>query len=950
MLINQQNQSASLHHLFKLSLITVGVLVTSASVSAETKPAEEAKIEKIAVTGSHIPKGNFDSPSPIKVMDSADIQGVGAVNIGDFLGKIPSVVGDTTSSSSNISEQSSGLNTIALRNLGSSRTLVLVDGIRYVSGMSVGAGYGVDLNTIPTSLIDRVEILTGGQSAAYGSDAVAGVINIILKKDFEGVLFKARAGQSAEADRKTHDLELTFGNNFKGGNSWFSIGYSDDEGLMATDRDYSRVHKDAVDTNKDGLLDTPQFVGSSHIFGARVGKYKGDGTLYTPTNDVNTSDAFNFHDYRSMLTPLNRMFAAAGLSMDLNEDSRVRFSANYARVDSRARFEPIPLDTRNDIFLLSRGGSTGISIANHPWFAGTKLGNALLADGITKLDNVSVTFRRLYEFGDRGAENTRSTFRVAADYEYDLSDSMTLNLTSTYGVTDQNQVNHGDINLARARQALDVQSNGSGGFQCADPLARISGCVPFNPFKIDGISAEAVKYLAATTGLTGSVEQFDINAIVAGDLDFAISSDVSNLAFATGLEYREEKGKETPDPLREAGIVRGNKITRTEGQFDVVDVFGELHVPLLEQLNLDLAVRFGDYSSVGKTSNWTIGVDAPLSSSWRLRGAVATAVRAPNVSDLYAGGTATSAFVTDPCNGINATSTGNIAQNCRSIAAIAQRIQTDGAFTLTQVERQNTQGLLSGSTNVKEEQADTLTAGLVFTPETIDNLQVSLDYYDIKIDDAIDKTDRTVILNRCYSVTQSAFDPNCGGLVRRDGRTGAALDVNAASGNENIIETQGIDFESSYETVLGQGELYLAAAANFLQKYEITGIASGDVQQLDGEVLFPKVRFNISASYTLADWNLYWQLRYWDSTKDRNNNKIMTEALNNVPSRTYNDLRLSYQLSPQMNAHFGVNNLFDVMPPLLTANHKYQQAGTLTNGTAFDLTGRAFYAGVHVTF
>ena len=950
MVINHKNRASSTHRLFSRSLIAGAVFVACTAVSAETAPADEAKIEKISVTGSHIRKGNFDSPSPITVMDAKDIQGVGSVNIGDFLGKIPAVVGDTTSASSNISEQSSGLNTIALRNLGSSRTLVLVNGIRYVSGMSVGAGYGVDLNTIPTSLIDRVEILTGGQSAAYGSDAVAGVINIILKKDFEGVMLKARAGQSAQSDRQTQDLELTIGKNFVGGNGWFSVGYSDDEGLMATDRDYSRTHKDAVDTNKDGLLDTPLFVGSSHIFGARIGKYKGDGSLYTPTNDVNTSDAFNFHDYRSMLTPLSRMFAATGINFDINDESRLHFTANYARVDSRARFEHIPLDTRNDIFLLSRGGSTGISIATHPWFAGTKLGANLLADGITTLDQVSLTFRRLKEFGDRGAENTRSTFRIAADYEYDLSDSLTLNLTSTYGVTDQNQTNYGDINLERARQALAVESNGSGGYQCADLQARIRGCVPFNPFKADGISAEAVQYLSAATGLVGSVEQLDLAAIVAGDLDFAISSDVTNLAFAAGVEYREEKGQETPDPLREAGIVRGNKITRTKGQFDVVDVFGELHIPILAQLNLDLAARFGDYSSVGKTSNWTLGIDAPLNDSFRVRGALATAVRAPNVSDLFAGGTATSAFVTDPCNGVNATTAGVIAQNCRSITAIKNRVSAEGAFNLTQVERQNTQGLLSGSTLVKEEQADTLTAGVVFTPENLDGLQVSVDYYDIKIDDAIDKTDRTVILNRCYSVAQSAFDPNCGGLVRRDGRTGAALDVNAASGNENIIETKGIDFESSYETILGAGELYLSFAANYLKQYDITGIASGDVLQLGGEVLFPKIRFNLSTSYTVADWNVYWQLRYWDNTKDRNNNKIMTESLNSVPSRIYNDLRLSYQFTPQINSHFGINNLFDVTPPLLTANHKYQQQGTLTNGTAFDLTGRAFYAGVHIKF
>lgn len=946
--VQQRHQSLPIHQLFSRSLLSMAILAASAAVSAET--TAEAKIEKISVTGSHIRKGSFDSPSPITVMDSDDIQGVGAVNIGDFLGKIPAVVGDTTSASANISEQSSGLNTIALRNLGSSRTLVLVDGIRYVSGMSVGAGYGVDLNTIPTSLIDRVEILTGGQSAAYGSDAVAGVINIILKKDFEGVVLKARAGQSSEADRKTRDLELTFGQNFQAGNSWFSLGYSDDEGLMATDRDYSRVHKDAVDTNKDGRLDTPLFVGSSHILGARVGKYKGDGSLYTPTSDVTTSDAFNFHDYRSMLTPLSRMFAASGLNLDINAESRVNLTLNYARVDSRARFEPIPLDTRNDIYLMSRGGSTGISIATHPWFAGSKLGNALLADGITSLDQVSVTFRRLGEFGDRGAENTRSTLRVAADYEYDLSNDLTLNLTSTYGVTDQNQTNHGDINLERARQALAVESNGNGGYQCADIQARLRGCVPFNPFSKDGISAEAVKYLAASTGLVGSIEQFDVSAIVAGDLDMAISKEVTNLAFASGVEYRKEKGQETPDPLREAGIVRGNKIARTKGEFDVVDVFGELHVPVLPQLNLDLAVRFGDYASVGNTSNWTVGLDAPLNDSWRLRGAAATAVRAPNVSDLFAGGTATSAFVTDPCNGITAATPGNIAQNCRSIAAISNRIKTEGAFTLTQVERQNTQGLLSGSTSVKEEKADSLTAGVVFTPENLDGLQVSLDYYNIKIDDAIDKTDRTVILNRCYSVASSAFEPNCGGLVRRDGRTGAALDVNAASGNENIIETQGVDFESSYETTLGAGELYLTIAANYLQQYDITGIATKDVQNLAGEVMFPKKRLNVSTSYTLGDWNMYWQARYWDATKDRNNNKIMTDELNSVPSRIYHDLRLSYQFSPQINSHVGINNLFDVQPPLLTANHKYQQAGTLTNGSAFDLTGRAFYAGVHVTF
>lgn len=939
-------------NLFLKSLLAVSIAsATSYSFAEEVDNGNvDADVERIMVTGSHIRKGDFESASPIKILDASDIEGVGAVNIGDLLGKIPAVVGDTTSASSNISGQDSGLSTVALRNLGSSRTLVLVDGKRYVSGMSVGSGYGVDLNTIPTTMIQRVEVLTGGQSAAYGSDAVAGVVNIIMKKNFDGLAFKVQAGESAEGDRGTTDIELTLGKNFDDGNVWFSFGLSDDDGLMASDRDYSRIHKSAVDTDGDGLKDTSQFVGSSHILSGRIGGYKGDGSDFVRTSDPETSDAFNFHEYRSMLTPLDRKFFASGLSYDIDDRSRVNFTANYARVESRARFEPIPLDTRNNIYKLDKGGTTGIDIATHPWFAGTALGDNLLADGITSLDDVSLTFRRLAEFGDRGAENTRSTFRVAGDYEYDLTDDIYLMVSGTYGVTEQNQTNHGDINLDRARFALDVEDDGFGGYQCADDIARINGCVVFNPFSLDGISPEAVDYLAADTNLTGSIEQFVLTSVVAGELDFAFSNDVDNIGFAAGVEYREEKGQETPDPLRQAGIVRGAAIAKTEGSFDVVDVFGELHLPLFEQLNLDLAFRMGDYSSVGKITNWTIGLDAPITDSIRLRGALATAVRAPNVSDLYAGGTATAAVVVDPCHGITSADTGNIADNCRSISAIQNRIDSDGAFILTQVESQNTSGLLSGSTSVKEETADTITAGVVFTPDFIQGLQMSLDYYDITIDDAIAKTDRTVILNRCYSADPSSFDAECGGLVHRDGRSGAALEVNSASGNENKIETNGFDIDISYVTTLGSGELVLGFAANILDTYDITGIETGDTQNLAGEVLFPELRYNLNTSYTINDFNVYWQLRYWDETKDRNDNTVLTEDLNSIDSRFYNDVRFSYTFTDNINAYLGVTNLFDEQPPHLTANHKYQQQGTLTNGTAFDLVGRSYYAGVKVNF
>ncbi len=944
-------KTTSLNSLFGKSLLAATIALAAQPLSAqETSDASEEKVEKILVTGSLIRKGSFDTTTPIKTVDASDIEGVGAVNLGDLLGRLPSIVGDTTSASSNISEQDSGLNTVALRNLGSSRTLVLVNGQRYVSGMSVGSGYGVDLNSIPTAMIQRIDVLTGGQSAAYGSDAVAGVVNIILKKNFDGAIFDVQTGVSGEGDKETVDIEFSIGRNFDSGNVWASLGYSDDEGLMATDRDFSRVHKNAVDTDEDGILDTPQYVGSSHVRGGRIDKYNGDGSLFTRTPDVETSDAFNFQEYRSMLTPLKRMFAASGASMDLSDASRFDVTMNYSRVDSRARFEPIPLDTRNNIFKLSRGGTTGIDIATHPWFAGTTLGENLLADGITSLDDASLTFRRLYEFGDRGAENTRSTFRVAANFEHDFDNYMYLRVSATHGVTDQVQTDYGDINLERARYALDVVDDGQGGYMCADQIARISGCVPFNPFALNGISNDAVDYLSADTGLKGEVQQTVLNATLSGELDFSVTDNVMNIGFASGIEYREEKGQETPDPLRQAGIARGNQIAKTKGSFDVVDIFGELNIPIIEQLNINLAARYGDYSSVGETFNWTVNIDAPISDSFRLRGAVATAVRAPNVSDLFAGGAATSAIVTDPCNGIDAASTGNIAENCRSIDAIQRRIDNQGAFVLTQVESQNTSGLLSGSEDVGEEKADTLTAGFVFIPEQIDGLQLSVDYYNIEIDDAIAKTDRTVILNRCYSQSPSNFDPDCGGLVRRDGRTGAALDVNAASGNENKIETAGVDIDISYETALGSGDLYVAFSGNYLDKYNITGIETGDTQYLAGEILFPEIRYNLNVSYTIDKFNVYWQMRYWDETKDRNDNSLMTESLNTIDAQYYNDVRFSYQFNENANTYLGVKNVFDEQPPLLTADHKYQQAGTLSNGTAYDLVGRYFYAGLTLSF
>ena len=581
-----------------------------------------------------------------------------------------------------------------------------------------------------------------------------------------------------------------------------------------------------------------------------------------------------------------------------------------------------------------------------------------MARGSEQRKRLSLTFRRLIAFGDRGPGNTRTTLRTAAGLDFEFDHGMNLSLSGTYGVTDQIQTNFGDINLERARYALDIEPTESGGWRCANETARLEGCVPFNPFNADdprvdplgiGITPEAVDYLAAAVGLEGSVEQFVLTGILSGNVPFNFSS-VGEPAFALGLEYRDERGHETPDGLRQKGISRGYQMFPTKGSFDVFEAFAELRIPVVEQLSIDLAVRAGDYSSVGQTTTWRVGLDAPVMDSIRLRAARARAIRAPNVADLYSGGTATAAFVYDPCNKIDAAKAGNIADNCRSIAAIKNRIDSNGVFELTQVEQQNTLGIEGGSPNVQEETADSTTVGVVLTPSALAGFSVAVDYYDIEIDDAITRTDRTVILNRCHSVAPGSFDPTCGGLVERDVVAGAALAVDSRANNENIIETRGVDVEASYVSGFGPGQVYLGLIANFLDTYDITGIESGDVQEHAGEVLYPEVRYNLAASYAVNDWSFYWQLRYWDKTKDRNDDTVLNKELNEIDSKVYNDIRGSYQIGDSITVYLGANNVLDESPPMLTFNHNYKEWGANTNGTAFDVTGRQWYAGVNARF
>ena len=922
---------------------------------------ESELLEEVLVTGSSIRRDTFSATSPVTVMEGALIDKLGDTSVAEFLDNLPSITsGANDSSTAGNNPQSTGLNTVELRNLGAARTLVLVNGRRFVSGTSAGAGYGVDLNAIPQSSIAKVEVLTGAQSAVYGSDALAGVINIITREDIDGVEFDAQYGESDYSDRETSKISLAFGRTFDDdSNAWMSMEYVDRKGVNTRDRDWSRYSQTGVDTNGDGLGDQLQFEGSSFIPESRlIGgglSIKGDGSEFDGSRNLATTDRLNFNDYWTLALPSTRKIAAAGLNIRLNEKSTASVELNYSNVESETKFEPLPLNTVNETFRVNRGGTSGMDLATHPLWQGSSAGNQFLAAGLTSLDDLDQTFRRVVEFGELGAKNVRTTARAAVAVDYEFSSDLRLDVSAVYGITDQNQKNYGDINLERAATALNIEPDGAGGFQCASELARLQGCIPYNPFNtsdsvaglagVTGFSDEAKSYLEAKTGLDGQIEQTVATAVLSGTMPFSIS-DQPNIQYAVGLEYRKEEGEEIPDGLRQKGLTRVLTILPTGGSFDVTEIYGEMLIPVLPRLNIDLAARYGDYSTVGTISTWKVGFNSPITDSLRLRGAASTAVRAPNVSDLYAGRVAKAETIADPCNGIDANTSGSIAENCRSIDAIASRIADEGSFELTQIETQGTRVFTTGSPDVKEETSDSFTLGAIYTPENMQALSLAVDFYDIKIEDAIKLPSVSVALDRCYNVTGSSFDPSCAGSVLRDSRSGAALEVDVVSNNEDTIETSGFDIEASYyfDNFLS-GDLTLSLLANILTKYEIKGKA-GDKVDRKGEVLFPEYQLNFNVDYSVGNFNFFTQMRYRDETVDRNSNQVLNDNLNNIDSSFLVDMSAGYEVTESVKVYIGAKNVFDEDPAEMGFSHQYRDVGT-TN-SVFDVVGRQYFAGIKV--
>ena len=950
-----------------VALAAAGALTTWIPVASAQQQGQE-EIEEIVVTGSHIKRDTFNYSTPVSVIDNVEIASTGTTNLGDLLQTLPQSISTFNNANTAFFTTYSGLSLTDLRYLGTDRTLVLVNGRRFVSGTPPGGGYGVDLNSIPTAIIDRIEVLTGGASAVYGSDAVAGVVNIITRTDFEGIDLDVQVGASTEGDKNKEDVTFTVGGEFgQGGFAVASVGYSDDDPLRSREREPSSLDRVYSDEDGDGFGETAVFLGSSYPPQGRLttsdNSWNGDGTAFEFSDGINNipADNFNRAQYRTIFNPVERYFAAANASYPLTDRLNAFTEINWSNVATDSEIEPFALSINDDIFQFSRGGTTGLDVASNLLMPDLLKTN-LLADGVTNTNQLGTNswVRRLIEFGPRASQVDRTTSRAVAGLDFALSDDWDIEFYAQYGRTEQNQENTGQINTERAALALDVELAPDGvTLQCADELARIQGCAPFNPFGEGTITPEAVRYLQAPGNLKTIVQQEVLHLGISGDTGWELPG--GSVAVAGGVEYREEKGAEINPGFNQTGIGGGNATAPTNGEFDVTEGYGEVSLPVLSRLTLDAAVRYGDYSTVGGQTTWKVGFDSPVLDSLRFRGTYSESVRAPNIADLFAGAGETFANVNDPCDGVDNTTTGQIADNCRSIQVIQDRINDQGAFILTQPEKQGTGGFIGGNPNVNEETAESYTLGIVWQPEFFEGFSAAVDFYNIEIDDGIALTSRNTVLQRCYDVATADFDPTCGpglqpgGAARRDMRDGAGalIGVDSFTSNENRFETQGLDFEFAYANEFGPGLFSANLVWNQLLKWDEIGIFTGDVDDNAGEILTPDARASFNMQYAWSNWSAFWRMRYWSSAKDSNTPELFNEndcfcdlglapSANEVSAYVYHDLSISYGTGPYT-VRLGLINAFDKKPPMLPQFTQYGVTGVNTAPEAYDTVGAQWY-------
>lgn len=961
-----------------LALVVVAGM-GSVAVAQEGGAAEDG-IEMIVVTGSRIPRADLQGSSPIAVVDGEEFDLAGTVNVEELLNALPQVNPSFGSSTNNPGQ---GEASVDLRGLGRQRTLVLVNGRRFTPLISVrGGAVSVDVNNIPSGLVDRVEVVTGGASAVYGSDAIAGVVNFILKDNFEGLEIGAQYKISAEGDVPTYNIDALFGVNLadgRGNVTVYAEYYQQDEGLLSSRAFPFFFCRDGNELpgSRGGA---PCGLGGSTANGATFGltqagsgsiprgrlnlangfdlpggnvsqvQFNQDGSL---AEFVSPNDQYNFAPQNFLQLPLERLALSGTAHYQITDNVRAYVETNFVNVQSDTQLAETPV-----------AGTFSITLDGNPFLtpeALTILKDAISRDagvgndGLTPIGTMGSTSalfstgRRMVEIGLRENDNDRTTYRIVAGLDGLFSNDWTWDTYFQYGRHMNTNTQQGTIAPSRYQQALLIESDGAGGVRCTN---QANGCVPINIFGAGNISPEAAAFIAINPSNIIGYEQTVAAVSVAGEL---MDMPAGALGFAAGIEYRKEEVNFRPDFFSGTGDVRGfNTSEAIEGSYDVFEIYAEALVPVTSSINIEAGYRYSDYSTVGGVSTYKFGGDWSIFDGLRLRAMVQQAVRAPSVGELFQGFSRTSPQVTDPCSA-DQNPTGVVADLCVLQGVPLAQI---GIFTQNNSQIGTRRG---GNPDLTEEESSTWSVGAVIQPSAIEGLSLTLDYYSIEIEDAIGPRGGggNGIVSLCFSQTTDLnnisdmcqyFDRDVSGNIN------TFPGINAQNANAQLFQVEGIDLQVDYTFDAFSGTFDFMWLGTHTFTNEITGpdgstfecagfIGSGCGQTVDGGGV-PDDSFVTRLSYNRggkAGYSLRWR---WIGDLQNTN---PGGAVQTSDAESYVDLSMTYDLNDSLRFFGGIENIFDNNSPTAMGNASAAIGGN-TDVSIYDIIGTRIFIGAKMMF
>jgi len=931
-------------HFYLLALVLILVTpltpVSQAQDTASDDELEEERVlEEIVVisTATRLTSG-FEAPKPTTTIDKLEFEARGTTNIADYLNEIPAFVGSTTPTSTTDSGFGGGVNQMDLRNLGTNRLLLLVDKRRWVTTSVTG---GVDLNMIPQVLVEQVEVVTGGASAQWGSDAVGGVVNLRLNRTMEGGKLDAQYGVTGENDAKNKFASLGYGFNFADDKGHISFGaeYQDNSGIAAqSDRDWGAalwgIVNNPDNTGPDDGIPARIVVPDVRIaFGTtggylpqQLGNHPAVSQIYFGENgeilpyDIGeyplplstipfqvggSAGSIAFHN--SMLVPLERKSVMGLLDYEISDNLNFFLDGSWAESDTNhVVVQP---------WSFIKGGPDIIR-ADNP-FIPDVLRQTMAANNIPVL----AMGRTSEDMGFITDFSHAESWRIAAGLQGDFN-GWNWEASWTHGEWDalSNSVN----NVIRENRAFAIDA-------VTDPVSSeivcranaggangAPGCVPLDLFGIGAPSQAALDYIHGTMVIDRENTQDVVSASMSGEL---FDLPTGPLAVAFGLEYREEEGSTLPDDIAAAGGYFVTNSQPVSGSINVKEAFLEVGVPVIgseDGMSLDLtgAVRYTDYSTSGSAVPWHFGAAFSPVTDLTFRATVSGDIRAANIAELFSA-------------------------QLQNFSAI--RNAETGEVTLTQI-------LTGGNPDLSEEEADTVTAGVVYRPSLGSGLGLSLDWYKTEIDNAISTLPPQSIADNCIILGVGCENVEIVG--------GSIVSVNSTFLNVASRTVEGLDFEATYafdQFAGGDLNLRLLVSHYIENSFSPDGITTidnvGVVGNASGGIATPEYRSNLTATWAGARLGLMAQIVYIDGGNLFNDLGPEDINDNTVDSQTMVSLSIRYDIpfadSRNLQLYAGVNNVFDEDPPIAPTDFLSNFA---TNTSLYNVLGRNYYSGIRMEF